>query len=82
MPHDHIIPEIKNELISMLAEEKFNVLLGTAKINKYFGLIGDEGTTCENSTVLSMVHRKADVHLNVFELFMGYFLYSTLKLKL
>ena len=75
---------MKNESISMLAEDALNLLLGTMNRNKYFGLVGYEGTAYDNKTVLLTSYRAVDVDLNSFELLMGVFLllncynYSTL----
>ena len=79
MTHDYVRMKMQNELISMLAEGVLNVLLGTIKINKYFGLIGDEGTTCDNNTVLPMAHGTVDINLSAFEFLMGMFLLFNLK---
>ena len=63
----------------MLAKEILNVLLCTVKRNKCFALIGDEGATCDNKTVLSMAFRTVDINLKASKLFMGVFLLFNLK---
>ena len=62
-----------------MAEEVLNVLLCTVKRNKCFALMGDEGATCDNKTVLSIAYRTVDINLKASELFVGVFLLFNLK---
>ena len=79
LPTDFLSPQIMNELISMMAKEVRESLISTFKSNKYFGLIADEGTTCDNKTMVAVCIRTCNTKLQTMERFIGAYKIKDLK---
>ena len=63
----------------MIALVRKHVLFSSSKRNKYFGFIGDKGTTCDDKSALSMTYGIVDMCLNVFEFLIGVLFFLDMK---
>ena len=60
LPNRYLSPKVQNKLVSLFADEVRAQLISTLKDNKLPGLIGDERTTHNNESVVSMAVRTCD----------------------
>ena len=79
LPHEHTSWKIQNELTCLMGNDVKNRNLDRIRKNGYFGVSGDETADVQNNSIFSIIYRTVDMHLEVDEVFSGFYVLGDKK---